>query len=434
MVRGRRSRWVVDVRLARRRLFRAVLMIGGVVVGCLPALSEEPATELDVNVLPDTVPKVEIEYAELLLRRTAAAYERLHTYQDETLVTISTAGRFGRTVEARYHFAFERPNKVAIERLPGMRILCDGEKLYTHLSAINKYAAEKAPMTIEGILEASPFGLGWQGLSPLKTLSLFGDSPYETMMESVDELEFVGDEYIDGAKAHHIVLRRGGADIDLWTDVETDLIRKISSESSQHAAMPGATPVRIIFEEFHNRISANTEIPQGTFVFKRPEGAQYTDDIFAELHGGTAQTSPLIGKTAPDFTLEQAGETRPIRLSDYKGKVVLLVFFTTQCPACDLEMPLLQEMYGKYKKRGATFIAVNARESRRAVEQYVAKRKYAFPVALDADGRTTALYKLDGFPTVVLIDKSGMVRKVYPGYARGFERAFKRELDKLLAE
>jgi peroxiredoxin len=430
----RHRREPVDVWLARQSLFRLALMVVGALVACLPGVSEEPKTDLDVKVLPDKVPKVEIGYAELLLRRTASSYERLRTYQDEATVSLREAGPFGRTAEIRCSLAFERPNKVVIERLPGMRILCDGEKLYTHLSAINKYTMEKAPETIEGILEASLFGFGWEGLSPLKILSLFGDTPYKTMMENVDDIEFVGDEKIDGTKAHHLLLHGAETEIDLWIDVETDLIRKISSESSQPAAMPGADPIQLIFEEFHNEIRADAEIPETTFVFQPPEGAQQTDDIIAELSGGAVQTSPLIGKTAPDFTLDGAGKADSIRLNDCRGKVVLLSFWMTGCPACHMEMPVLQEIYDEYRERGAAVIAVNVGESRRTVEEYVAKRKYTFPVALDTDGRVMVLYKVEGFPTVILVGKDGTIRKVYPGYAQGFGAMLKKELNKLLAE
>jgi len=434
MVCSRRSHQVVNVRLTRWPLRRLTLAVVAIFATCLPGRSQEPETELDVKVLREPLPKVEVEYAELLLRRTANAYERLRAYQDETNVTLREAGPLGRTAEIRYSLTSERPNKIVIERLPGLSIVCDGEKLYTYVSAINKYAVEKAPETIEGILQACPFGLGWQGLAPLKIVSLFGDRPYKTMVENVDDIEFVGDEKIDGMETHHLLLHGAETEIDLWTDVETDLIRKISRESSHTAAVPGAEPIQLILEELHNQIRADAEIPETTFVFQPPEGAQQTDDIIAELSGRMPQTSPLIGKTAPDFTLEGLETTDSIRLSDHKGKVVLLSFWMTGCPACHMEMPVLQTIYDEYKERDVAFITVNVGESRRTVEEYIAKRKYTFPVALDTDGRVMALYKVEGFPTVILIGKDGVIREVYPGYAQGFETILKKALDKLLAE
>jgi peroxiredoxin len=436
MVCRRRSHQVVNVRLVRRPLCRLVLIVVGVVATCLPGASEEPNAELEAlggKVQESTVPKVDMEYAELLLHRTANAYEQFRTYQDETTVTLREAGPFGRTAEIRYSFAFEHPNKVAIERLPGISIVCDGEKLYTYVSAINKYTVEKAPETVEGILEATPFGLGWQGLAPLKILSLFGDTPYKTMTENVDDVEFVGDEKTDGTETHHLLLHGADATIDLWTDAETNLIKKIKIESSHTAGVPGAEPIQLILEEFHNQTQADAEILETTFVFEPPDGAEQTDDIIAEL-SGMAQTSPLIGKAAADFTLDGLGTTDSLRLSNYKGKVVLLSFWMTECPACDVEMPVLQVIYDEYKKRDAVVITINTLEDRRTVEEYIAKRKYTFPVALDTDGKVMALYKVEGFPTVILIGKDGTIRKVYPGYAQGFDKILRKELNKLLAE
>jgi len=317
--------------------------------------------------------------------------------------------------------------------MPGMRIVCDGSKLHTYLFPLNKYEVEEAPETIEEVLEASPFGLGWQDGAPLKILSLFGNNPYKTMMEGVEEVEFVGDDIIDGTETHHLVLQRDQSDIDLWTDVKTNVIKKIKIEPLQVAA-PGAADVRMVFEESHSRIRADVKIPEDTFLFKPPEGAQRTDDIIAELGGGPERTSLLIGRAAPDFTLEGAGKTSPIRLGDYAGKIIMLGFWTTECAGCRMEMPLLQKVYDEYKERDVILITVNVREHRRTVEKHIATQRYTFPVALDTNGRVEALYKVDGFPTLILIDKRGAVRKVHVGYAHGFERRLRKELATLSAE
>jgi peroxiredoxin/outer membrane lipoprotein-sorting protein len=378
--------------------------------------------------------RVDIDRAELILRRTDSAYKTIQTYQDETSVTIRRLLR-GReqTVEVRYRVTFERPNKVALVRTGGrMLVICDGEKLYTYLAPIGKYSVEEAPQGIEGILEANPFGLGWEGAAPLKVLSLFGDNPYKTMMEDVVKVELVADETLDGAKTHHVVLHRESGTVDLWIDSDDYLIRKMRVDLSEAATMPGVGS--IVIDEAHDNVRTGGEIPPDTFVFRPPAGTEQTDDLLAELYGGPQLPSPLVGKKAPDFTLSGLKERSSIRLSDYAGKVVMLEFWTTDCPACLMEMPALQKMYEEYKGQGFVLVGVNDREASRTAADFMDRRKFTFPVALDTSSRVGSLYRVTGRPTLVVIDKKGMVRNVHVGYAPGLERRFEKELKRLLSE
>ena len=402
-----------------------------------PGWCQEPESELDREEIREQslrTPslRADIDYAEQILRRTANAYKAIRTYQDETSVTIRGVVR-GReeTVHIGYRVTFERPNKVGLVRTGGvMLVICDGEKLYTYLAPIGKYDVEEAPEGIEGIIEANPFGLGWEGTAPLKVLSLFGDAPYKTMMEDVERVDLVGDEAVLGVTTHHLVLHREGSNVDLWVNSEDYLIRKITVDVSEMATMPGVG--RMVIEELHDKVIAGAEIPKDTFVFKPPEGAEQTDDLLAELYGGRQQPSPLVGKKAPDFTLN--GLEKSIRLTDFAGKVVMLEFWTTDCPACRMEMPALQKMYEEYREQDFVLIGVNDREDSRTVADFMGRHKFTFPVALDTSGRVGQLYRVDGHPTLVVIDKNGMVRNVHVGYAPGLERSFKKELSRLLSE
>lgn len=375
---------------------------------------------------------VDIDRPELILRRTDSAYKAIEKYQDETSVTFRrTLGGREQTAQIRYGVIFERPNKVVLVRSGGgMLVICDGENLYTYLSPINKYSVEEAPAGIEGIMDANPFVLGWEGTAPLKALSLFGDSPYKTMMEDVDKVVLADDETLAEGRMHHLVLHRESSTVDLWIDSEDYLIRRIRVDLPEEASAPGVGS--IVVEESHDKVRLDADIAPDMFVFKPPEEAEQTDDLLAELYGGPQQPSPLVGKKAPDFTLD--GLKKPIRLSDYVGKVVMLEFWTTTCPACLMEMPALQKIYQKYKERDFVLIGVNDREPARTVKDFMAKQKFTFLVALDMTGRVGDLYRVNGRPTLVVIDKKGMVRNVHVGYAPGMERRFERELKGLLSE
>lgn len=90
-----------------------------------------------------------------------------------------------------------------------------------------------------------------------------------------------------------------------------------------------------------------------------------------------------------NFTLSDI-EGKKINLSDYKGKVVLVFFFTTWCPYCSAEAPYIEkEIWKKYKDKGVQVLAIDVLENKKLVAQMSKRFKWTFPVLLDTDGKVT---------------------------------------------
>jgi peroxiredoxin len=117
---------------------------------------------------------------------------------------------------------------------------------------------------------------------------------------------------------------------------------------------------------------------------------------------------------APDFTL-QSLDGRTVKLSDYRGKVVLLNTFATWCPPCRAEMSDLEAYYREHKEDGFVVLAVNDEESASTVANFVQAQGFTFLVLLDPDGKVLNRYGVHGLPTSFFIDRKGMVRGVWSG-------------------
>lgn len=90
-----------------------------------------------------------------------------------------------------------------------------------------------------------------------------------------------------------------------------------------------------------------------------------------------------------DFTLTDL-EGKSVSLSDYKGKVTLVFFFTTWCPYCSAEAPYLEkEVWQKFKDRGVQVLAIDVLENKELVEKMRQRFNWTFPVLLDMDGKVT---------------------------------------------
>jgi peroxiredoxin len=119
------------------------------------------------------------------------------------------------------------------------------------------------------------------------------------------------------------------------------------------------------------------------------------------------------GKPAPDFQLATLdGQT--IKLSDYRGKKVILNFWATWCPPCKAEMPHMKNFYEQNKDKGIEILAVNLTKSdngKAAVETFAKDNQLTFKIALDEDGRIGKQYQAFTIPTSYIIDSNGIITK-----------------------
>lgn len=121
-----------------------------------------------------------------------------------------------------------------------------------------------------------------------------------------------------------------------------------------------------------------------------------------------------IGKPAPDFTLQDVnGKT--IKLSDYKGKIIVLEWFNQDCPYCQYvygETGPLKELPERMTKAGVVWLSINtgASANAEAAKKFMEKAKITTPMLLDADGKVGNAYAAKTTPHCYVIDEKGVLR------------------------
>ncbi len=144
-------------------------------------------------------------------------------------------------------------------------------------------------------------------------------------------------------------------------------------------------------------------------------------------------SSGLEGQAAPDFALKSAtGEN--LRLSEYRGDVVMINFWATWCGPCRQEMPLLDELYTRYERVGFSLLGVNIDDDSRRAMQMIEDLGVSFPVLFDARKEVSELYEVEAMPVTVLVDRDGNVRHVHHGYKPGYEDKYLDQVRSLLRE
>ncbi|VAW76213.1 Thiol:disulfide oxidoreductase related to ResA [hydrothermal vent metagenome] len=152
---------------------------------------------------------------------------------------------------------------------------------------------------------------------------------------------------------------------------------------------------------FINRISLSTLLIVA-FIFV------HTDFLYAENQNAYGLPKQLKLFKAPGFSLKgEDGKT--YRLSDFRGKLVIINFWATWCPPCRYEMPAMERAWKKLKGKGVMLLAINVGEDENTLFEFMAKYPMSFPVLMDRKGEVIKQYKVTGLPTTYIIDQKGVV-------------------------
>ena len=141
--------------------------------------------------------------------------------------------------------------------------------------------------------------------------------------------------------------------------------------------------------------------------------AYASENVITEV-GITEPGEPVPGGQAPDFLLSDL-EQKPIRLSGFRGKPVVLNFFASWCSPCLLELPIIQEAYLSATDAEFVVLGVSYQDSRWAIEELAEDAGLTFPIVIDGDNSVGQAYRVIGPPYTFFIDAEGIIVEVVTG-------------------
>jgi thiol-disulfide isomerase/thioredoxin len=140
----------------------------------------------------------------------------------------------------------------------------------------------------------------------------------------------------------------------------------------------------------------------------------------------------VVSQTAPDFSLKAASGA-DIRLSDYKGKVVLLNFWATWCPPCKAEIPWFEEFQRNYGSQGLVVIGISMDEDGwKVVRPYMEAAKIDYRVGIGDDALAQKYGGVESLPETLLIDRDGKIAARHVGIVSKSD--YESEIGRILAK
>jgi peroxiredoxin len=158
--------------------------------------------------------------------------------------------------------------------------------------------------------------------------------------------------------------------------------------------------------------------------------------LWDSLSGSDRHPGGVVGingrRTAPDFRLSDASG-KFVRLSEFRGQVVLLNFWATWCRPCNVEIPWFVEFQHAYRDTGFAVLGVSLdQDGWKAVKPYIEERKVNYRVMVGDDWIAQSYAGLDFLPTTLLIDKAGRIAATHVGLVE--KQTYQEEIEALLAE
>jgi thiol-disulfide isomerase/thioredoxin len=311
-------------------------------------------------------------------------------------------------------FLVQRPGRFASEVRESQfttRMVADGESLWTAVPELGQFTVESMATLLAGADSASTR----QQLDPA--------ADYARILDGVRRVQTLSRDTVRTArgvvKCERYALTRAASDSAaagitihprvVWVDPATQLILldslRIDQIHPQLGPVASVSITRLVVAE------ADPALVAGTFTFHPEAGARRVRRFMQR----SPEHEALEGQPATDFTLETLADAKPVRLSELKGRVVLLDFWATWCGPCRAWLPIVQRAHQRYAAKGLSVFAVNEREPESKVHAYLDQQKLDLPVLMDRSGNVGSIYRASSIPLTVVVGRDGNVFRILVG-------------------
>jgi len=374
-----------------------------------------------------------------------AVYADVKTYQANVLLSVKINFENQEYKSAlSSSLVWEKPNRIKVftsdKQSSGVLMVSDGKTFIKYLPQEKEYVIKPAS---DGLRDSDAMRSGSLGqISGIADVTASG-KPSEILKEDLLKASMKESVQIDGTPHKVINLVKKLSDkqvsIDLFMEEKTGRIRKMIFDNKPLIQeKDGDDEMAFLVTDEHVNIRLNEKLGEDVFQFIPPNDANKVDEFtFAKMRRQAEEKAaeeerknPLEGKAAPAFKLQDMKGKTHI-LEQYKGNAVILDFWATFCPPCQKEMPVLQKISAKWEPKGVIILTINSSgEPEEKIKGFMNRFNLSLPVLLDKTGNVGEAYNVQFIPQLVLVDKSGIIKKVIIGLMS--EEDLEKEIENLI--
>lgn len=385
---------------------------------------------------PASSPATAPSEVQQLIDRACKAYQTAQSYEDNLVLSSEQVADepLDLPEDSEMSLAFVRPNKLAL-RSDLYSILADGKTLSEDMDVWMQYRQTPAPaaLKVEDI-SLDSFKFFHDGKHPLLATILQGDCASFDVLNGKIPLTAVRADTLDGApgkRATGSVGTNGTVAVEVWFDDATGVIGEIVFDHTRAAqsGVPQANVKKLLQRFRFKNARLNQPIADERFAFKPAAASEKVAGF--KLPSSQEMQRRLVGKPAFQFVGKYL-DGKEVTLETFKGRVVMLDFWSLGCGPCVYSMPTLQKVSEKYAGKPVSIVGVNLDRPSAVnkVIEFVKQRKITFPHMIQNKPKLAQKYFVEGIPCAVLIDAKGIIQDIHLGMAD--ERALTEKIDRLL--
>ena len=368
--------------------------------------------------------QADLNPGEQVLKRVADLFAEAQSFSVTVNMDINIdAGGQKQNDSAVIKFAVRKPDKFRVHFSNGETAgltVSNGQTVHTHMEQFNQYteqpANRKAPLQNElmGVLLNS---------------ALIAENPYAALTEPAKSVTLRGTTKVDDVECDVVRMPTDEGVVDLYVRKQGQpLPMKVEVDQSpmlKAAGRDGTIKVTMRYTDW----TIDQPIADEQFAFTAPEGSRKVSQF-----GPPKPSDVLVGKPAPEIELTTL-DGKAFKLSELKGKVVVLDFWATWCGPCVRGLPAVKKATEELADKGVVLYTVNQREGEDKINAFLEQHELTgLNVLLDRKAEAANAYKVQGIPQTVIIDADGVVQVVHVGFAPGMENTLRSELESVLAE
>jgi thiol-disulfide isomerase/thioredoxin/outer membrane lipoprotein-sorting protein len=382
-----------------------------------------------------------------LLRQVQRAYERADSYADagELRLEQSIDGQSGTPETLPFSVSYAEPNKLRIDAF-GINVVCDGTHLWSaiaddHLAEQVLFLPAPTDMNLktlfrEPLLEKMLGGEISIRLVPLELM--FSNQPFKRLFGEDLTTKWLGEKPLraDETLCHVVEVTGSRGTFVLWVDPKSFVVRRLEITDPKFLNLGLRAGDKMLLTIDFQGAKLNGEIGSNAFKFEPPTGSRLVNHFVLPPQALDYPPNELLGQKPDSFKFVDGGGN-PVDLKSLEGRVAVFDMWALSCHWCFESFPNLEKVYKQYKSNDkVTILTVNNDPSDvpdDELQKAFTKAGLDLPIARDPERFSESVFKVTGWPSMVVLGPDGTVQAYDKGYDPHLAETLPGKIDQLLA-